>query len=206
MALGPRRLGEQPQFRYPQIGIGKPTFEGRSDQVSDTSSKETAAAEASRFGQWVEVSFDCMPLRTVPRVDVPIDASPKLAAKMLRVKAAIEKHGTHNTYYLHNAQCVYHLTNDPMLGMLGFEFEGCVLTDGNDMRVRDCDLSVRLKTETCNWLNQAIVDWLGETVSRNVMVEFQRYIQAGDLSRTLDRIAQQQKESDAAGGFVGMYL
>ncbi|MCC7336920.1 MAG: hypothetical protein IT422_17660 [Pirellulaceae bacterium] len=147
-----------------------------------------------------------MPLRSVPRVDVPLDASPKLAAKILRVKTALEKHGSLNSYYLHNAKCIYHLTNDPQQGMMEFEFEGVVLTDERDMQARSCDLLVALKRETCSWLNQSIVDWLGETVRRNVLIDFNRYISQGDLSKTLERIEQTQHASDEAGGFVGMYL
>ncbi len=157
-------------------------------------------------GHWVEVVFDCMPLRTVNRVDAPLDASPKLAAKFLRVKAAIEKHGTLNCYYLHNATCTYYLTNDPQQGMMEFEFEGVVLTDQQDVQSRSCDLQVSLRRETCSWLNQSIVAWLSETVQRNVLIEFDRYIAQGDLTKTLERIEQTQQASDEAGGFVGMYL
>ncbi|MCA9134128.1 MAG: hypothetical protein KDA45_13265 [Planctomycetales bacterium] len=157
-------------------------------------------------GRWVEVEFDCMPLRSVPRVDVPLDASPKLAEKILRVKAAIEKHGTLNTYYLHQARCTFHLTNDSAQGMLEFDFEGVLLTDEQDMHARSCDLQVSLRRETCDWLNQAIVDWFSETVRRNVMLEFDRFISAGDLSKTVQRIEQIQQASDQAGGYVGMYL
>ncbi|MEO8271598.1 MAG: hypothetical protein ABI557_17885 [Aureliella sp.] len=157
-------------------------------------------------GHWVEVIFDCMPLRTVPRVDVPLDASPKLAAKILRVKAALEKHGSLNTYYLHNAKCTYHLTNDPQQGMMEFDFEGVVLTDQRDMQAHSCDLQIALKRETCSWLNQSIVEWLSETVQRNVLVDFNRFIAQGDLTKTLQRIEQTQQASDEAGGYVGMYL
>lgn len=157
-------------------------------------------------GTWVEISFDCLPLRSVARVDVPLDASPKLAQKMLRVKAAIDKHGTLNSYYLHNAHCTYHLTNDPAQGMLQFGFEGVVLTDANDMQARSCELLVELRRETCSWLNQTIVDWLAETVQRSVLVEFNRYISDGDLSKTVERLRQIEQANEEAGGFVGMYL
>jgi hypothetical protein len=165
-----------------------------------------AGEEIINAGHWVEVEFDCMPLRSVTRVDAPLDASPKLAAKILRVKAAIEKHGTLNSYYLHQASCTYHLTNDPRQGMMHFEFEGVVLTDERDLEARSCDLRVELRRETCSWLNQSIVDWLAETVQRNVLIEFNRYISAGDLAKTFARIEQIQQASDEAGGFVGMYL
>ncbi len=165
-----------------------------------------ADAKDRATGQWVEVAFDCLPLRTISRVDVPMDASPKLAEKMLRVRSAIEKHGALNTYYLHNATCTYHLTNDPMQGMMRYRFEGVVLTDASDTDARSCDLLVQLAEETCSWLNQAIVDWLAETVQRSVLVEFNRYIRAGDLTKTVERIEQLQQASDDAGGYVGMYL
>lgn len=162
--------------------------------------------EAPHTGRWVEIEFDCLPLRSLSRTDAPVDASPKLAAKMERVRAALEKHGAHNSYYLHNSACVFHLTNDATQGMLRYQFEGTVLTDEQDLVARSCDLSVELERETCNWLNQAIVDWLAETVKRAVLIEFNRYIQAGDLTRTVERIEEMQKAAEDSGGYVGMYL
>lgn len=156
--------------------------------------------------RWVEIVFDCVPLRTVARTDVPLDASPKLAAKMLRIKAAIEKHGTLNSYYLHNATCSFHFTNDPLQGMVQFSFEGVVMTDTNDLEARSADLKVDLARETCSWINQTIVDWLNATVPQAVRVEFNRFISAGDLSQAIKRMEKIQQDSDAAGGFVGMYL
>ncbi len=162
--------------------------------------------ESTNNQRWVEITFDCLPLRTVSRVDVPLDASPKLAAKMLRIKAAIEKHGTLNSYYLHAATCIFHLTNDPLQGMIQFGFEGTILTDESDLEARSADLSVSLERETCSWINQTIVDWLNETVPRAVLVEFNHYIRAGDLNQAIERMERIQKASDAVGGFVGMYL
>ena len=68
--------------------------------------------------RYVEISFDCLPLRTMSRLDIPIDASPRYRARCERIKAAIETHGSHNTYYLYNANCVFHLTNTANIGML----------------------------------------------------------------------------------------
>ncbi len=166
----------------------------------------TQPNQHSAAGRWVEIVFDCLPLRSVSRVDVPLDASPKLAQKMLRVKAAIDKHGTLNTYFLHNATCTFHLTNDPNIGMVQFDFEGVMLTDSSDLMAQRSELRVELKRETCGWLNQAIVDWLAESVRQSVLVEFNRYIHNGDLSKTLERVRQMEIASDQAGGFVGMYL
>ncbi len=158
------------------------------------------------YGTWVDIAFDCLPLRTVTRVDIPIDASPVLAAKMLRVKQAIEKHGVLNSYFLHNAHCKFHFTNDPREGMVEFEFDGTVLTDTNDLQTQSCDLRVTLTRETCSWLNQTIVQWLSGSVQRAVQLEFDRYIKAGDLQKVQERLDRIQRASDEAGGFVGMYL
>ncbi len=157
-------------------------------------------------GQWVEIEFDCLPLRTVGRLDAPLDASPKFAEFVARVKDAISKHGSMNAYYLHRSSCTFHVTNDAALGVIRFEFEGTVLTDRDDRVVRGTDFTVRLVSETCDWLTEPIVRWLGDTVSRAVSVEFQRYIEAGDLSKTEERLRKIQAEAEASGGYVGMYL
>lgn len=157
-------------------------------------------------GQWVEIEFDCLPLRTVTRVDVPVDASPAYEQFVLRVKAALEKHGSHNAYYLYGASCTFHLTNDPQNGMVRYAVEGVVLTDSEDQKTRACDLAIRLERETCPWLTEPIVDFLAESVKHAMMVEFDRYIQAGDLEQTRQRIEKVQAQAEASGGFIGMYL
>jgi hypothetical protein len=158
------------------------------------------------FGEWVEVKFDCLPLRSAGSITVPDDASPKLAEKLLRMKSAVDMHGTLNTYYLHNASCKFHFTNDPAMGMFQFSFEGVLLTDSSDLKAHSCDLKVELTRETCSWVNQTIVDWLAETVQRAVLIEFNRFIGAGDLTKTIERLEALQKASEESGGFVGMYL
>ena len=171
-----------------------------------SSSTNSQSSNPKSDPRWVEIVFDCVPLRTVARTDVPIDASPKLAAKLLRIKSAIEKHGTLNSYYLHNASCSFHFTNDPLLGMVQFSFEGVVMTDTQDLEARSAELQVELARETCGWINQTIVDWLNTTVAQAVRVEFNRYIAAGDLSLAIKRMEKIQQASDEAGGFVAMYL
>ncbi len=154
----------------------------------------------------VEISFDCQPLRSIARLDVPLDASPEYEALVERVQQAIQRHGLLNTYYLHDARCTFHLTNDPALGMLEFRFEGTVLTDEEDRKTLRADLLVELRRETCDWLTEPVVEWFRETVTRAVIVEFDRFISAGDLDRTKQRIEQLQAESDSHGGFLGMGL
>jgi hypothetical protein len=65
---------------------------------------------------------------------------------------------------------------------------------------------VKLARENCSWLNQSIVDWLSETVRHAVLVEFNRYIAAGDLKRTQERLEKMEQSVVESGGFVGMYL
>jgi hypothetical protein len=154
----------------------------------------------------VEITFDCLPLRSVGRLDVPVDASPGFRALADRIRKAIQRHGSHNSYYLHNARCTYHLTNDPAIGMMKFRFEGTVFTDEDDCKAVRADLEVSLGWETCDWLTEPIVAWFRETVSRAVQVEFDRYIAAGDLKRTVERLARLQAESDSHSGFLGMGL
>ena len=156
--------------------------------------------------RWVEISFDCLPLRSVGRLDIPIDASPKYRKRCENIKQAIEKHGSHNTFYLHNSKCIFHVLNCANEGEIEFYFEGIALTDADDCKCVNCDLQVELARETCSWLMEPIVAWFGETVSRAVRAEFDRYIQAGDLQKAKDRIEKLRQASDEQEGYVGMYL
>jgi len=158
------------------------------------------------MAECVEIVFECLPLRSVTRFDVPLDAPEEFAAKVERIRAAIDKHGLHNTYYLHDASCTFHLTNDPNFGMLKFFLEGTALTDTGDQKTVSCDLAVELHQETCDWLVEPVTQWFHETVREAVRVEFDRYIAAGDLQKTIERIEKLQAESDAHGGFLGMGL
>lgn len=164
------------------------------------------SSEKTSSGQWVEIEFDCLPLRSVTRLDVPVDASPKYEQFVLRVKDAMAKHGSHNAYYLHRGSCTYHLTNDPSQGCVVFHFEGTALTGEQDRQTRSVDINVKLAQETCAWLNEPIVGFLAESVQHAVMVEFNRYINAGDLEKTEERIRAINQQTDSADGFVGMYL
>lgn len=155
---------------------------------------------------WVDVSFDCLPLRSVGRLEIPLDASPKYQQRCMKIKAAMEKHGSHNSYYLYNAQVTFRLTNAEEVGMLQYRFEGTVLTDAADEKSLRTDLHVDLLRETCDWLSEPIVQWFKETVSRTVAVEFDRYIAAGDLEKTRRRLEEIESQSDDQDGFMGMYL
>ncbi|HWB09189.1 MAG TPA: hypothetical protein VG826_08195 [Pirellulales bacterium] len=158
------------------------------------------------MNRYVEITFDCLPLRSVGRLDIPIDASPKFRERCEQVLKAISAHGSHNTYFLYNASCVYHLTNRADFGMLEFRFHGTALTDETDQHTARCHLEIELVKETCDWLTEPIVQWFKETVPRSVAVEFDRYIAAGDLQQTLERIERLRSETEGRGGYVGMYL
>lgn len=152
----------------------------------------------------VAISFECLPLRAVTRMDIPLDASPKFQAVCERILAALAQHGKHNTYYLHRAQCTFHLTSAENVGTLEFEFEGTLFTDPTDTQTKGCDLQVELRRETCDWLTENVVEWFRETVRRAVIIEFDRYIATGDLEKTKERLDRLQAESDEKGGFIGM--
>jgi hypothetical protein len=159
------------------------------------------------MSNYVDITFDCLPLRSVPRLDAPLDdADSETAEFAQRVRHAVTKHGQFNTYYLYNAQCVFHLTNDEKIGMVGFRFEGTVLADSDDLKTLDCELEIELNGEVCDWLTADAVAWLKDTVAHAVRVEFDRYIHAGDLRRTIERMEKIRAESDARGGFLGMGL
>lgn len=154
----------------------------------------------------VDISFDCLPLRSVPRWDVPVDADPDVLALYHRIRAAAVKHGLHNSYYLSHGRCVFHLTNRPDLGMLAFTFEGTVLTDAQDRKPLGQDLLVQLEQETCDWLTAPVVAWFAETVTHAVMVDFERYAAATDSPRTSERIRQTELELLSHDGYVGLGL
>ena len=154
------------------------------------------------MSNFVDISFDCLPLRSVPRFDVPLDDSaPEVLEFAKRVRRAVTKHGQFNAYYLYDAQCVFHMTNDEKIGMVGFRFEGTVLTGSDDLKTLDCDLEIELAGEVCDWLTADAVAWLKETVSHAVRVEFDRYIHAGDLKRTIERLEKLRAESEARVDF-----
>lgn len=147
-----------------------------------------------------EIAFDCLPLRSVGRVDVPLDASPAFRARCERLKQAIETHGVANTYYLFDAHCIFRLANSEIEGMVRFAFEGTVFTDASDARTARVDLQVTLAADTCGGVPTEVLPWLTHQVENAVRIEFDRYIAAGSLQDTLDRL---QRNEQLAGG-LGM--
>ena len=154
----------------------------------------------------VQISFDCLPLRSISRLDIPLDASPEYRAQCERLKSAIEKHGPANSYYLLRAHCVFHLANSEIDGMIRFQFEGTVLTDPGDAKAVAADLVIELTAHTCDDVPQPVAEWLEKIVSRAVQVEFDRYIATGDLAAAVQKSAALRRQSDSDASFVGMYL
>jgi len=136
----------------------------------------------------VDIAFDCLPLRSVGRLDVPLDASPEFRSRLEHLKRSVDKHGINNAYFLYNSRCIYRLANSDVEGMLRFSFEGTVLTDLSDAKADRADLTIELHSETCGGLPAVVVDWFCGAVERAVLVEFDRFIAAGHLAKRVDEL------------------
>jgi hypothetical protein len=158
------------------------------------------------MSRWVEISFNCLPLRSVASFSPPVDASDEEMDLFRKLREAAKKHGIYNSYYLQGGKCIFHLTNHETIGILEFRFDGTVLTDEQDMNTLYCDLAVELSGDVCDWLVAPVVDWFADTVRQAVKIEFDRFISTGDLKKTIHRIEQLQAASDAKGGFLGLGL
>ncbi len=153
----------------------------------------------------VEITFDCLPLRAVGRLDAPLDASPVYRARYEHLIAALEKYGPERTYFLYDARCVFRLANSEIEGMLRFEFEGMARTDASDLLTEQVELDVKLTSETCGGISAEVLAWLVERVNKAVAIEFDRFIAAGQLRERATNLGQIERLSDLAG-FSGMNL
>jgi hypothetical protein len=153
-----------------------------------------------------QITFDCVPLRSVPRWDIPLDASQKFRALCTRIRLAAKTHGLHNSYYLHSGSCTFQLTSDPSQGTLTYAFEGTILTDAADRKPVAMDLHVWLAQEAGEWTPPPVLAWFQDTVRRAVLVEFKRFIAQCDPQQTCARLEQIEAEMIRRGGFVGMGL
>jgi len=153
----------------------------------------------------VEISFDCLPLRAVGRLDAPIDASPVYRTRYEHLTAALEKYGPDRTYFLYDARCVFRLANSEIEGMLRFEFEGLVRTDASDLLTEQVELDVSLTSETCGGVPAEVLPWWQKRVEKAVAIEFDRFIAAGQLSQRATDLGQIERLSELTG-FSGMNL
>jgi hypothetical protein len=152
---------------------------------------------------YVDIAFDCLPLRSIGRIDVPIDASPAFRARCERLQQAIDSHDTQNAYFLYNTRCVFRFANSDIEGMLRFSFDGTVLTDLSDCRADRADLSIELMAETCNAMQPEVLAWFRQVVERAVLIEFDRFIAAGALAERVAQLGDVACIADVAG-FAGM--
>ncbi|MFO0789178.1 MAG: hypothetical protein U0805_06955 [Pirellulales bacterium] len=151
----------------------------------------------------IEIAFDCLPLRSVGRIDVPLDASPAFRARLEQLQRAIETHPVANTYFLYNTQCTYKLANSEIVNMLRFTFDGTLLTDRSDCKAERADLAIVLVAETCGDVSAAALEWLRGVVERAVLVEFDRFIEAGRLAARVAELGEGASVG-AISGFAGM--
>jgi hypothetical protein len=152
---------------------------------------------------YVDIAFDCLPLRSVGRVDVPLDASAAFRARLQHLQRDIETHGTKNAYFLYNTRCVFRLANSDVHNMLRFTFEGTVWTDRGDCQTAGGDLHVELAGETCGPLSPEVLAWFRRVVERAVLIEFDRFISAGALAERVAQVGQVERISELAD-FAGM--
>ncbi len=146
----------------------------------------------------VEIAFDCLPLRSVGRLDAPLDASPRDRQHVERIQAALQQHDVERAYYLYNAHCTFHLANSDIEGMVRFELDGVLSTDSGDARAQTADLRLRLVAQTCGEVPREVEAWLGKAVHRAVCIEFDRYIAAGERDRCVEQLEEQ-----SPAGFEG---
>jgi hypothetical protein len=151
----------------------------------------------------VDIAFDCLPLRSVNRVDVPLDASPAFRLRCEQLQRAIDLHGTENAYFLYNTRCVYRLANSDVANMIRFSFDGTVLTDRSDCKADRTDLAIELTAETCGGVLPETLSWWRKIVERAVLVEFDHFIAAGRLAERVSQLGSVDSVADIAG-FAGM--
>jgi hypothetical protein len=126
----------------------------------------------------LDIAFDCLPLRTVSRLDVPLDASDAFRRRAEKMKAAIVAWGADRSYFLYNAHCIFRFAHSEVDGVCRFAFEGAVRTDAGDRKCEQTMLDVNLVSETCDGVPPVVEAWLAERVRQAVAIEFDRFIAA----------------------------
>jgi hypothetical protein len=104
---------------------------------------------------------------------------------------------------LYNTRCVFRLANSDLVNMVRFTFDGTVITDYSDARAERADLAVKLVAETCGGIPPDVLAWFEGVVERAVLIEFDRFIQAGSLAARVSELGQVTSVADLAG-FAGM--
>ncbi len=151
----------------------------------------------------VDVEFDCVPLRSIKRLDIPLDASDLQRRRAARMQAAIGSYGVERTYFLQNARCVFRFANSDVEGVCRFEFEGVARTDAGDRKCEEVNLDVTLVSETCGGVPVAVQQWLIDRVRHAVAIEFDRFLAAGQPAASSPD-ASEQTPATALGGLGGL--
>jgi hypothetical protein len=151
----------------------------------------------------VEIAFDCLPLRSVGRLDIPLDASDAFRRRAEHIKTALADHGAERTYFLYNGHCVFRFANSDIAGTCRFEFEGIVRTDAGDRLCQEAIVEARLVSETCGGVPAEAAAWLADRVRQAVGLEFDRFIAAGQLAQRSDQLGADANLADV-GGLSGM--
>jgi hypothetical protein len=151
----------------------------------------------------VDIAFDCLPLRSVGRVDVPLDASPAFRARCEQLQRSIDTHGTENAYFLYNTRCIFRLANSEVENMLRFSFEGTVFTDRSDAKADRAALAIELQAQTCGPMPPDVIAWFRDIVEKAVLIEFDHFIAAGRLAQRVTDLGTVDSIADVAG-FAGM--
>jgi hypothetical protein len=151
----------------------------------------------------VDIAFDCLPLRSVGRVDVPLDASPAFRARCEQLQRALDTHGTQCAYFLYNTRCVFRLANSEVENMVRFSFDGTVLTDRSDAKADRAVLAVELQAQTCGPMPPEVVAWFRGVVEKAVLIEFDHFIAAGRLAQRVRDLGTVDSIADLTG-FAGM--
>ena len=151
----------------------------------------------------VDIAFDCLPLRSIARVDIPLDASSAFRARSERLRQVFNAYADENAYFLYNTRCTYRLANSDIDNMLRFSFDGTVLTDRSDLKADRADLNIVLTAETCGGVPPAALHWLRGIIQRAVLIEFDRFIEDGQLAERVRQLGSIDSITDVAG-FAGM--
>lgn len=155
------------------------------------------------FEPRVEIAFDCLPLRSVGRVDAPLDASEAFRRRAERIKSALAEYGAERTYFLYNGHCVFRFANSEIDGACRFEFEGVVRTDAGDRLCQKTLVEAHLVSDTCGGAPANVEAWLAERVQQAVGIEFDRFIAAGQLAARAEQLGASTDLTDV-GGLSGM--
>ena len=154
----------------------------------------------------VDIAFDCLPLRSIARVDRHLDhlqTALEHRARSERLRQAVDAYAGENAYFLYNTRCTYRLANSDIDNMLRFSFDGTLLTDRSDCKADRADLNVVLTAETCGGVPPAAMEWLRRMLKRAVLIEFDRFIADGRLAQRVEELEDISSITDI-DSFAGM--